>query len=335
MSDVLIAWGKDRLTGAPRHITEVRTGLACGCICAGCRSTLEAVNSENPNARRRPYFRHYELPETGDCAVGARLAAVRHVLEGSAFRGPLHLPEYTARVQRRDSSGHVHTGVAGVPAETVRVQSVAFLDETYALLTLDDGRAIHVLLVARSQQQEPDMPVGAAILVLDLTGREITEMSPRALRSRLQLLPDCKGWRRHFRQKELVAAAEEQVGGLVMRADQAEEQRAAAHRFTPAPGRYVPERHHTEVVPAAPPVPPSLETPTHAWAAIAPAPANRQVLAWQSAIWPDVDWSVVLAVAAASSESMTAGQAIDYIATTNGARAGVVRDFLRKCGWVN
>ncbi|HZR33804.1 MAG TPA: hypothetical protein VFA75_00410 [Nevskia sp.] len=321
MSDALIAWAVDAATGTPRHVSEVRTGLACGCLCPGCKTRLEAVNAENPNARRRPYFRHHELPETGGCADLAAAAAIRGVLSTPGFHR-LAVPAHLVTTQARDARGGLHYGKASLPDAEWEVEAVSFLDDALALLTLADGSQVYVILRAASQNMPsaPETPPGAGILLLDLDGRQLANADPQVLRERLQLLPSGKRWIRHPREAQLLARAAAGAAEAARRADAA----ADRQRLEPTPPSAGPK----------PPAPILSPAPVRlAWSAaidtnrLAGA-VRRYEMIWPGPHWQDLGGAALEARAAGADPSRTYVQLADDYS----ARAGVVRDFLSTAG---
>ena len=149
MSEARIVWANDAATNAARHITEVRTGLACHCVCPGCGAKLEAVNAQNPNWKRRPHFRHYEAPELVDCAQQAVLTGAREALKQAK---KIELPELRikriiAAQDRMEFAAEVYE-----PAHRTQIESVEFVDATDAVLTLAGGQQIYVRLVATAKR---------------------------------------------------------------------------------------------------------------------------------------------------------------------------------------
>ena len=76
--ELVMAWARDRESGEPRYIGELKkeqTGQRCGCECYSCGLALEAVNAGKTEFKLRPHFRHPEGTPKQDCMVfvGARL----------------------------------------------------------------------------------------------------------------------------------------------------------------------------------------------------------------------------------------------------------------------
>lgn len=65
------AWGLDTNSLSPRHIKQVRSGLQCNCVCAGCGAKLVAVHPKDI----RPYFRHHTDQDNIDAACSNPVGA--------------------------------------------------------------------------------------------------------------------------------------------------------------------------------------------------------------------------------------------------------------------
>lgn len=72
-----------------KHISNVKNGLACNCICPDCKSPLVAKN--NPNNKKAPHFAHYSGVE----CKGA-VESVLHLLSKEVFKQTkkLFLPDF-------------------------------------------------------------------------------------------------------------------------------------------------------------------------------------------------------------------------------------------------
>jgi hypothetical protein len=140
LCELVMAWARDIETGEPRYIGEIdadHRGKLCGCECPSCRLPLTAVNAAKEKVVRRPHFRHPEGAERDECVVlAARAAAMRLLAE----EGVIHLPRRRMSASAEGLSGALHEAWFEVPTQRVRVASIDFRDQTYAVLTLDDGR---------------------------------------------------------------------------------------------------------------------------------------------------------------------------------------------------
>jgi len=233
-----IVWASDRTTGAARHISEAHRGLACDCTCVGCGSVLEAVNSENPNPKRRMHFRHPDRDETDACVTGAVLAGARAQLRPGES---LMLPAYTVTGSARAADGREFHALEQSPQRRVGIEQLQWIDETDAVLTLADGRQLRIRLVAVSgalSAERTGSEEQLAEILIDVSDPALRDADPEALRAHITLDTAAKRWCQHWQASELVAEATRVAQG---KADQywQDKQAAAAAR-----------------VPAVPPAPP-------------------------------------------------------------------------------
>lgn len=345
MSTAKIAWAREIGSGITRHITEVDAGLACKCLCEGCNTPLEAVNSRNRLAKRRPHFRHYETPESGSCAERALLAAARRGLEGLRT---IKTPSFSVNAEVRDSRGLLHRGVAAAAESELTYQSIAFIDNALAVLTLDDGMQVYVILCVATENFRSDIPSGTPVMIFDLEGQQFEHPDPDALRARIQIVARNKCWLHHPRSHELYLQAERAALYAARRADEeyaAAEVRAidvplpplppkpAAFEFapsepwlqeaTPAPPRKAvldadrEERVQVSAYPLEWTKPPIASSRAHA--------IRRFAIAWSNLPWGDIhDAAISARDAGYSPEAAVLLLVEDY-----GARIGVARDFLQ------
>lgn len=211
LSELVMAWARDRATGEPIHILELdasRRGAKSGCDCPHCELPLTAVNAAKTEFLKRPHFRHPEGALREECQVLAgRAAAVRQLKE----LGWLDLPRRAMSAQATGLSGRQYTAWVEKPAERIRVRHVDFYDRTAALLTLDDGRQLQVVLTGAwgagtdATVDAEGHPVPTILLALDEPA--LAGMAPEELRRRLSLAPDGGCWRRHWSDASLAEQA--------------------------------------------------------------------------------------------------------------------------------
>lgn len=198
--DLVIAWARDQNTGGPRYIGELtreQTGAACNCVCYSCGLPLQAVNAGKLAYKRRPHFRHPNGAAKNDCLV---LSARSAALELLRKDGILQLPRRRISAQLIGLSGTYHEAWVEAPAQTVRVSDFHFKDRATALLTLDDGREIRVLLDGSVEVQRGD---GESIaltptITLSITDPRIAALPPEELRRRLVILVEGAVWCSHW-----------------------------------------------------------------------------------------------------------------------------------------
>lgn len=188
-----MVWATRAADGTAVHVLEVEAGLACACLCPGCRAVLEAVNSRNPQRKRRPHFRHYAAPELEDCTVVAALAAARAAIaQLDSFETPVRSVE--GRAESVD--GRVFSEVVSTAAAVQPVTRYAFVDMADAVLTLADGQQVYVRLAAHSPQTHDLEPKQQAIpeIVIDIADPALQGFDRETLRRYIALSPTGRVW---------------------------------------------------------------------------------------------------------------------------------------------
>lgn len=212
-----IAWAYDADTGALISIHELsadRRGLKCRCVCPGCEGTLVAVNAATAQWKVRPHFRHHAGTDRASCVVAtsehAVLAAILHSSD-------ISLPTRDVVASTRGLSGALYEAGVSEPAETARICQFERLDRVSAVLTLDDGRKLHVYVSAIPSAVRVDGSVAAAIVVE--CGEDVALMSPEELRVRLSI-PNQKHsvWIKHWQDDGLRRQAESAANAIAVRA---------------------------------------------------------------------------------------------------------------------
>lgn len=189
MNKVRIVWATNSADGTVRHISEVPKGLACGCVCPGCASKLEAVNSENTNWKKRPHFRHCDAPETNKCSQTAAFAGAKHIL---ANLKKIALPGIPAQ---RASHAPADGFDAASKPELAVISAIEFVDYADAIMTLDDGRQVYVRLVATATPRSNDAKqTRLAEIEIDIFDPVLRAANPDAIRQRLSLSPSACHW---------------------------------------------------------------------------------------------------------------------------------------------
>lgn len=103
MSRVQIAWGLDLESGLMKYIDEVESGMACGCICPGCRTELIAKKGEVMEW-------HFAHSNAVDCAGESALhmAAKQILVEEASRKKNLKLPSSkTYEVTKYNNIGQI------------------------------------------------------------------------------------------------------------------------------------------------------------------------------------------------------------------------------------
>lgn len=217
MSELVMAWARDRATGEPRYILELghdQRGAKCGCECASCGAPLTAVNATKQEFVRRPHFRHPEGAARTECIVLAARAAVLRQLRDEGW---LELPRRRMSGSAIGLSGNTYEAWVEVPAERVRITHVDFRDRAAAVLKLDDGRQLRVLLTGTAgnlapQLDDAGLPVPTIFLAAD--DLSVAAMDPAEIRNRLSLAPEGIHWCGHWSDLKLQQRADAEAQAL-------------------------------------------------------------------------------------------------------------------------
>lgn len=206
LKKLVMAWARDVITGEPRYILEIdkaHRGGKCGCECPSCGEPLTAVNAAKTEFVIRPHFRHPDGVDRDECLVlTARAAALRQLTEDGWIDLPLRRMPATAR----GLSGENYDAWVDRPAQRVRLRHADFLDPTQAVLTLDDGRVVHVVLTGAPGDETGTSSEGGLsvpTIYIDIDDPSLVDMAPDELRKRLKLLPDSLCWSSHWQDDEL------------------------------------------------------------------------------------------------------------------------------------
>lgn len=209
LHDLIMAWARDRVTGEPIYIMELgvdRRGSQSRCICPSCLAPVTAVNAAKAEYIKRPHFRHPPGTEKHSCSIVAARAALLKEVQANGW---IQLPQVRRRAFATGLSGRTYEAWVTAPPEKVRISNVNFQDHARAVLTLNDGRRLQVLLTGTatiSQSEEI-----CACLTLNLDDPQAASLSPEELRKRLILLPDMLCWQSHWSDKALDIQAQESV----------------------------------------------------------------------------------------------------------------------------
>lgn len=211
MSGLVMAWARDIETGEPRYILELgtdRRGAKCGCECASCGLPLTAVNAGKAEFIRRPHFRHPEGAEKAACLILAARVAVLRTFQQDGW---IELPRRRMSHKVAGLSGESYEAWVERPAERRRVSYFDLHDRMVAMLTLDDGRKVRVLLTGTAEDAD-ELPGADGLpvptILLDINEVAVAGMDSADIRRRLSLLPESLCWVRHWQDAELSAQAE-------------------------------------------------------------------------------------------------------------------------------
>lgn len=199
----ILAWGLEKSSGLVRHIRELpreRTGGASGIECVGCGSLLEAVNAGVSIWQHRPHFRHPKGTQRADCHLKA---AKLGLLSNLTQDGVLQLPEKRRTAAWVGLSGTRYEAWRNTPGERVRIRKVSYEDRTRAIVTLDDGRRLAVVLSGEFSLGNANE--GLALLTIDAgpDAHLLAGLTPEEIHQRLALTPDPLRWQCHWQDAEL------------------------------------------------------------------------------------------------------------------------------------
>jgi hypothetical protein len=204
-----MAWALDSDSGQPVYILDLderRAAGKCRCECPSCKLPLTGVNVGKTEYQIRPHFRHPNgAAEKSDCLFQAARVAALELLKVHGF---LELPCRKMRGQVIGVSGTIHEVWVHRPAERFRIRDFDFQDQTCAILTLDGGQKIRILITGSGSAQVGMDGVHLPTIQYELDNPAIASLSLEELRSRLTLVPDENCWINHWADAELLAQAQ-------------------------------------------------------------------------------------------------------------------------------
>lgn len=208
-SELVLAWAVDLETNSPRYILELdaaHNGAKCNCKCPSCNLQLTAVNAGKITWKRRPHFRHPEGAARENCIIIAARKAIEAMFGRQEW---IVLPRRRRSREVEGLSGNYHDAWVERPAEPVRIADCAFEDEAIALLTLDDGRRLHVRLVGRGEVAKDfgNKDRLTACIAIQADDPAVANMTPEEILSRLQLVWNEGCWMNHWADDDLDAEA--------------------------------------------------------------------------------------------------------------------------------
>lgn len=228
-NEVKIAWGRSKETNLPVHVFGVKKGLDCNLVCPNptCAIDLEAVNSENPSAKRRPHLRHTILPaNAGDCAEAVNILVAKEATRNLV--GALTLPSFSVEATVIDIADKVHKGRASIDEQQVSlILDQIFDDEAIAEFHTPDGRTLYLLLKANAQIPTNAKPQ-SAVLALDLKGTAISMEGLQQAGHTLQRVIQHGRWLCHWQEEALKIQA---VDGAERRASEASRKKEAKEQL--------------------------------------------------------------------------------------------------------
>lgn len=203
-NDRTMAWAVRKGDLGPVHVWSLsrdQTGLACSCLCPGCGATLQAVNAGRPESDyllagvTRPYFRHHKERQVAQCRFSvARLAAL-HLL---VTCNEIELPAPAAQSSAKGATGTRYLGSSCGEVVRARVLRASWLDQQRAVLELDNGRTIALVLVASTTIDAINGVDG--VLGIEVNDPDVANLSPEEIMSRIRLEGSWLRWVRHWDQ---------------------------------------------------------------------------------------------------------------------------------------
>lgn len=214
LRELVIAWANDAASLLPTYILELgadRSGAKSGCLCPGCGNPLIAVNNAKAAFLVRPHFRHHPGASAQDCSIiAARMAILRTMQD----LGWIDLPARTRKGSVIGIDGQVYWGHSERPPERVRIRTIEFSDSAPAILHLEGGRKVSVVLRGTSTPDQSSMDLGAVIFI-EVDDPSVALMDPLQLRERLTL----KGgacWHHHWDDAEMLDEATSQARDIAI-----------------------------------------------------------------------------------------------------------------------
>lgn len=203
-----MAWAVDAATRAPVYIgklTRAQTGLRCGCVCPACDAQLQAVNAgADANRRRVPFFRHHVGNQGPGCKYRvAELAALRLFAE----KGVIEIPAPRKQAVRLGTSGTLYQAEAVGTAVRERIVERRLISEASAVLTLESGRK--VALVLRGHQDVGELGSVFAVIQVHVEDPEVAWLSPEEIMRRSELSAEWLHVVTHEEDRALQAQADE------------------------------------------------------------------------------------------------------------------------------
>lgn len=205
-----MAWALRAADRSIVHVSQVSTtGLGCGCVCAGCGAELEAVNADKPPEHfllpgtLRKSFRHHAGTQRGDCLRRSTQAAIFQTM---LDRKLLAMPRRHIKRSYAGVSGRAHPGEAIKEAAVQSIAGVLWSDAIGALITLEDGRIVHLVL-RTDVAIDPRGAAADAVLVITADDPEVAGWSPDEILAKAQLVEGWCRWERHWDDEALAVSA--------------------------------------------------------------------------------------------------------------------------------
>ncbi|MGO4004936.1 hypothetical protein ABVN23_28195 [Pseudomonas fluorescens] len=231
MQDTRIPFGERE--GEFFRAFEVENGVACGCICPGCRKPLNAANA---GKKVIPHFRHVhsEYCDSG-YAAGVRRAAVALI----AAQRCLVLPAFHRRISvMTDSRGTLSREVVfpGTSATADKVERYVDLGDVLAHAVFTTGKRqlfVRIKVSARTENKRYERlsNIEASSVEIDLSELSLSQINDPTTFERAVLSdPATRSWIRSLRGEMLIKRAEVELAAEVARCNEQWEREQAPMR---------------------------------------------------------------------------------------------------------
>lgn len=201
--DAPMAWAVRGDTLRAVHVSQlqrkIENGLKCNCLCPECGSRLVAVkagfNSGDyyHKGARRPHFRHHDVQQQPGC----RSSTARKVaLELLVTRDEIDLPAPRVSDSVVGISGTNYEGKAFGARSTEKVLHHHWVDRQKAILELESGRKIAVVLVAHTTVD--DVKGIDGVLLIEGDDPELANMNVTEVLDQLRLDGKWLRWIKHW-----------------------------------------------------------------------------------------------------------------------------------------
>ncbi|WAG76519.1 hypothetical protein LMK08_14095 [Metapseudomonas furukawaii] len=217
MREIKIPFGER--DGALFRAFEVENGLACGCICPGCRKPLNAANR---GQKIVPHFRHAQAE---NCVRGYRDGVRRAAVALIADQRGLTLPALSRQVSATTASGHTLSRDITFQAARVTGDAVErFVDlgdvVAHAVLTASGRQLLVRVKVSPRTEYERYQRlacIAASSVEVDLSGLSLEQINDPVTFERAVLIdPNTKSWIRSLRGEMLAQRAAEELAADVV-----------------------------------------------------------------------------------------------------------------------
>lgn len=227
MQDARIPFGERN--GALFRAFEVENGLACGCICPGCRKPLNAANG---GQKVIPHFRHVQ---SEDCVRGYKEGVRRAAVAVIAAKLGLTLPAFSRQVSATAVSGHsLFREVAFQAAPVIGDSVERFVDLgdvlAHAIVTASNRQLLVRIKVSSRTEHERYQRLScieASSVEIDLSGLSLDQINDRPAFERAVLSDsNTRSWIRSLRGEMLIKrAADELATEVIVYNAQSEQER--------------------------------------------------------------------------------------------------------------